>query len=355
MVMAVVVMGVLILISGLCIEAGNVMYQRTVMQDAADAAARAGAGSVGKGRNEALNAAYRVLLENAYVSKIDGRGATVGLEYGTWSLEDRTFTPTSGDKSDADAVRVTVHIPVRPIFVGESTLKTAMTTRTAIARRPTLVLVVGDAKKLGQNDSEMLRHMKKWGVPTQVLSDEKVNASLFKTEDVVMISSSALSNVVSGKLAGAPCAVICCEVYNWKELGFGSTYGEEIKVNKAADKRGPNDDDMDIRDLPETYGFAGRRKMYTGEGRVGWAKPGGEVTKVATWASDSSKVLAFYYEKGKRLADGTASPGFRSGLFMRTEESYSEKWTYSSYTWDCFDAMFAKCLPYVNKKVYLVQ
>ena len=355
LIMAVVVMGVLLLISGLCIEAGNVMYKRTVMQDAADAAARAGASTVGKGRNAALNAAYAVVLENAYVHKLGGNGATVRLEYGMWSLEKRTFTPTYSDQSAADAVRVTVNIPIKPMFVGESTMPTSFTTSSAIARRPTLVLVVGDANNLGQNDSEMLRRMKGWGVPTQVLSDEKVQASLFSTEDVVMISSSTQSSVIAGKLAGAKCAVICCEIYNWNELGLGVTYGEEIKVNKPANSRGPKDDYMDVRSLPETVSFAGQRKMYTGDGRIAWCKPRNNVTKVATWAGDPNKTVAFYYEKGKTLDNGTVAPGFRAGLFMRTEEAYADKWTYSADTWNCFDAMFAKCLPYVNKKVYLVQ
>ena len=355
LILACMTMGLLTLIAGLCIEAGSVSYKRMVMQDASDAAARAGATAVGKGRDEAFWAAYNVLVQNASVNNVDARGASVSIDYGVWSLEDEAFTPLGSNRSDADAVRVNVTLAVRPVFVGGDVMATTLQTRSAIARRPTLVLVVGDAKKIGQNDAEMLRRMKGWGVPTKLLSDEKVQASLFQTEDVVMISSSAQSSVLAGKLKGAPCAVICCEVYNWNELGIGSTYGEEIKSNKAADKRGADDDYMTIRDLPETFGFAGRRKIYDGDGRMSWCKPRNDVTKLATWAGDSSKTVAFYYEKGSKLDDGTVAPGFRAGLFMRTEEAYADKWTYSSYTWDCFDAMFAKCLPYVDNRVHLTK
>ena len=346
-------MGVLILVAGLCVEAGNVMHQRTVMQDAADAAARAGAGAVGRGRNEALNTAYRVLLENAYVHKIGGEGASVALEYGTWSLEDHAFTPTYSDQSNADAVRVTVNIPTQAIFVGSDTMPNTVTVSKAVARRPTLVLVVRDAKKLGQNDTEMLRRMKGWGVPTQVMSQDKVQASLFKTEDVVMISSSTESWRIRDKLAGATCAVICCEIGNWNDLGMTGSSKQEFRVDES--NPGPNFDYMNVRDLPETLGFAGRRRMHTGDGTFGWCEPKGEYTTVATWAQDAKKNVAFYYEKGRRLGNGQIAPGFRAALFMRTEESYPFKWTYTSSTWDCFDAMFRKCLPYVNKKVYLVQ
>ena len=358
LVMAVVVMGVLILIAGLCIEGGNVMYQRTVLQDGADAAARAGAGMVGKGRDAALDAAYRVLSENAYVHHIDARGASVGLEYGTWSLENRTFTPTNGDKSEADAVRVTVNIPVKPMFVGGATMPAMVATSRAIARRPTLVMVVGDANNLRGNDVEMLKRMKRWGVPTQALSDEKVTSSLFRTEDVVMISSSSSSGVLAGKLAGAPCAVIACELINWPELGLtrgklGTDYDEFRVADKSTGD--PNEAYMNIRSTPETIAFAGRRKVYTGDGMWGWGHPSSDATILATAATDSSKVMAFYYDKGGRLANNAVSPGFRAGLYVRTAEIQGKQYTYSSETWDLFDAMFAKCLPLVNKRVYLVE
>ena len=356
LVMAVVVMGVLILISGLCIEAGNVMHQRTVMQDAADAAARAGAGTVGKGRDEALKTAYRVISENAYVHKIGGEGATVRLEYGSWSLENRAFTPTYSDQSNADAVRVTVNIPTKAMFVGNDTMPKTVTVSKAIARRPTLVLVVGDANNLGQNDTEMLRRMKLHGVPTQCLSDEKVQASLFTTEDVVMISSSTESGVDRRQARRGQ--VRRHLLRNLQLEGTGP--GQRPTARRSRSTRPPTS--AGPTTTTWTSGTCPRRPPSPADARCTPAtaaspgpSPATTWTKVATWASDSSRVVAFYYEKGATLDNDEIAPGFRAGLFMRTEETYAEKWTYSADTWNTFDAMFVKCLPYVNKKVYLVQ
>ena len=346
-------MGLLVLVAGLCLETGNIAVKRAVLQDGADAAARSGAVFVGYGRDTARYAAYLTIVDNARANGFNASGASVNLEYGRWSLEDKRFEPLYQDAPEADAARITVSMPVPSIFVGGDTMKTNVHVQSAIARRPTLVLVVKDSKNPLANDAEMLRRMKQWGIPTQMLSEGKLTSNLFRTEDVVMISSSAQSSVIAGKLKDAPCAVIICELNNWKELGFGNTYGEF----RARDHSTGNADEarMDIRDTSLTRRFAGRRTIYSGQGMWGWGKPTGDVTILATAASDATKATAFYYDKGGRLADGSVSPGFRAGLFMRTAEIQGQDFTYSSYAWDLFDAMFAKCIPLVDKRIQLLQ
>ena len=340
----------LVLVGGLCLEMGNVAHTQSMAQDVADAAARAGTKEVGRGRDAAVRAAWNVVYANAYKSGVDTRGATVQVEYGTWSLDERTFTAFTNTRSDADAVRVRVSLKTRPIFVPGDVMPQGIAAGEAVARRPVLALVVDDPNNLNINDVEMLGRMRQWGVPTRAVAAKKVRASMFGSEDVMMISSSTLSSDVLGKMGGAKSAIISCERVLGPELGFGSKHGDITHDPAKADHAY-----MDIPHLSMTKGFSGRRKIYQGPGVFGWAEPEGQPAVLATWARDPKKVMAFYYPKGAPLAGGVLSPNFRAGLFMRTPGKTGSGYAYTRESWDLFDAMFAQVVPQIKDDVTLVR
>lgn len=115
----------------LAVDYGRVQLVKTELRSAADAAARAAAGSLSSGTTAAQNAAVQI----AGLNTADGRSVALNtatdVEFGMWDTSARTFTVLTGPAaSAADAVRITarrtaangnpVNLTLAP-FIGRNT------------------------------------------------------------------------------------------------------------------------------------------------------------------------------------------------------------------------------------------
>src|SRR4051812_792876 len=104
----IILMTVMCLFCSLAVDLGRVQLVKMELHSSADAAALAGAASLGDGVSAAEDSAVAVAAQN----KADGSAVTLDratdIELGKWTASTNTFQPLAGAaRSSANAVRVT--------------------------------------------------------------------------------------------------------------------------------------------------------------------------------------------------------------------------------------------------------
>lgn len=91
------------------VDIGYITLVRTQLQNAADAAAIAGAHGLTVSPDEARDAAYEVALQNPVAGLTISIDKNTDIELGQWDSDTKTFTPLSGpDETKSNACRVTI-------------------------------------------------------------------------------------------------------------------------------------------------------------------------------------------------------------------------------------------------------
>lgn len=91
------------------VDIGYITLVRTQLQNAADAAAIAGAHGLTVSPDDARDAAYEVALQNPVAGLTISIDKNSDIELGQWDSDTNTFTPLSGpDESKSNACRVTI-------------------------------------------------------------------------------------------------------------------------------------------------------------------------------------------------------------------------------------------------------
>ncbi|MBN1524517.1 MAG: hypothetical protein JW904_08545 [Spirochaetales bacterium] len=149
--------------------------------------------------------------------------------------------------------------------------------------------------------------------------------------DFVFISETNDSKRVVAKFVDTDRPVLLCEPYVYDDMGFT---GMNSEINFGKKEMMYSGVKIAKPEHPLAAGFSGTVEVFSKKGTMGFGKPEGEVTVVATAPNDDAVALIFAYEKGAKNKLGETQPGRRVQFFLmeNMEDRINEN------GWNLFDA-----------------
>ena len=194
-----------------------------------------------------------------------------------------------------------------------------------------ILLLVGDAEQLRAGDLALVHHLRGRGhqvtcqVPMGTTGPQQYAAAM--EHDVVLISESiaAASVVFTGdrSLKTVPRPILSYEPYMYGGAGwtrpnihvdFGLT-GVGAVADLGLDKL---QDSVFVPPSghPMALGLSGDLRVYDRAYTLSWGRPSATAKVIASLDRDGHYPVLFAYETGAKLADGSAAPANRVGLFL---------------------------------------
>jgi hypothetical protein len=131
-------------------------------------------------------------------------------------------------------------------------------------------------------------------------------------KELVLISKSASSTIVSNKFAAVDAPLITWKNEIYDDLGLT---GEQKDLNF-----GSKSSQRSINILNANHQLAanlnGNVTVYSSARVVGWGAPGANAINVASVAGNVNQSALFAYEEGSSLVNGTIAQDKRVGLFL---------------------------------------
>jgi PKD repeat protein len=160
-------------------------------------------------------------------------------------------------------------------------------------------------------------------------NDNTVGPSDAATASLVVIGSSVSPSALDPAIADLALPVMIWERRLYTAFGFVSPGGGSGEVSGRSIRL------QDV-DHPTMAGLTGLVNVYTGNDRLSWTRPEGDVTILAAAANSASKSTMFSYDAGAMMA-GTTAPAKRLGFFA----AYRGPSKFNSDGWAMFDASVA--------------
>jgi hypothetical protein len=201
------------------------------------------------------------------------------------------------------------------------------------AARPTAVLVVGSTK-LPRGDEMMARRLESLGFGLRLRKDGAAVGDEVRQSAVVVISSSAGSEVVGGRYRDLPVPIVVAEADIFEAMGMTPTGGPERSRGTKSGVAG----EVVIRAVehPLAAGLSGTVRVAAGEVRMGWGSPAPLAIWAATFGAQPDQATVFGYDRGAPMYHLDA-PARRVGLFMAHETVPA----LTAAGWSLFDAAIA--------------
>ncbi|MEL6892236.1 MAG: PKD domain-containing protein [Actinomycetota bacterium] len=214
--------------------------------------------------------------------------ATISGGPGTYEL---TLTADDGELDAADSLTVTVLDPNAPV--------------------PTTVLYVAGTATGASTEQVAIQRLVDAGYEVTVADDNATSTADAASYDLVVISASTAAGRFGNDWRDVAVPMVVWEPWVFDQLGITST-------NSA---QGAASGQRDIRILdsehPITAGFDGFVRVTSSGRSMTWARPEGEVAKLASHRNQTTKVSLFAYEEGAQM-DDVPAPARRVGLFLAT-------------------------------------
>ncbi len=402
---AVFLIPVMLLGLGVMTEVGNYAVGRSMVQTAADSAAKAGAYRVAHGKYDVEDAVAGVLAD-AGLSVGSSSGTTdveaVRVLYGKWNSVAKAFTVEASDSSEANAVRVEVDMTVRTVASGWIGLSETTHTMSATAFLPGVLLAVDNANSPKANDVTMMKQIRKAGYPVRLVTIYNVDEDLIVPGEVLFISSSVSSSRVDPALFDIDAPVVCGETNLYDSFGFtGGADGEthttiqakdfdcEIDVRKLGMKKEGKNGEADELDLDwrsqwqdwwDTDGknrtnaklwakyqsgemkakdrVEYKAKASDGNSLMGYADRaalGNDAVVLSTVKDDFMKATTFWFDAGSKMGNGKTAKHKRAGIFTRTTEFSGSKWQYNQDGYDLLNYTIRWMLADETSRTMLVE
>lgn len=142
--------------------------------------------------------------------------------------------------------------------------------------------------------------------------------------DYIYMSESNSSGDLKAKFIDVPNPILSCEMWIGDEMGFTSS---EKGVGNGNKENVYQDIKITAPDHPIAAGLNGVVNVLSAKGTMGFGKPGGDVTIIASAADDPETAFIFAYEQGAKNMNGEVVPGLRVWhyLFENTEGITTKK------------------------------
>jgi Flp pilus assembly protein TadG len=358
-----VLLPLMLVTAAIAMEAGHAGNFRGDLQNAVDAAAKAGSYRVGDGPSVAKAAARDALAEAGWPESIL---ESLTIEYGRWDDQTRTFTKLTTKSDDANAINVVARAEVDALFGHVAGVSGWMSTQQAVSIRPGIALAIKNRANFVANDQTMYNFLKTFGVPLRILEQDELNANCIIEGELLFISSSVSSSRVDESVRHVPGPVLVGETNLYDTFQFtngqdhvthGNTYvqGMDVEIdlydmdenantwrakwqewwkqmgkyktkgNVSFDESSPDPEDHRVKDTKAStsinapHGYAKRTSLTQ------------DAIIIATAASNENEATVFWYDAGARKHGGTTAKYRQAGVFIRTNEnSHHVNYTYSS-------------------------
>lgn len=350
----------------IAIEFGHVSVFHGNLQNAVDAASKAGAIHVAHGPNRVRSEVTASLAEAGWN---DADLTSIAVDYGRWDDQTNTFIPLAVKDDAANAVRVRAEADVSSLMGSYVGIESWNGKKQATARRPGIALAVKDVNNFVANDKTMLSQLRSIGVPLRLLSQDQLDANCITEGELLFISSSVSSSHVDESVQYVPGPVLVGETNLYDTFAFTNGRDHVTHGNTNATS---HDVEVDLYDLQTLAGWQqeweqwwrnnetklpmAKKTSYTADGdseeRVqitkastsskaphGYARRNalGDAIVIATAGGQPDNVTVFWYDKGATLGGGGTAPYRQAGVFIRTSEnSHDMDYTYSS---DAYELM----------------
>ena len=175
------------------------------------------------------------------------------------------------------------------------------------------VLFIAGSQTLGSGDQLLVNRLKTNGYNVIVKDDNLASTADTLGKELVLISKSASSTIVSNKFAAVDAPLITWKNELYDDLGLT---GVQKDVNF-----GSKSSQTSINILNANHQLAanlnGNVTVYSSAKVVGWGAPGANAISVASVSSGNVNQSAlFAYEEGSSLVNGTIAQDKRVGLFL---------------------------------------
>lgn len=223
-----------------------------------------------------------------------------------------------GDGETTDTIQ-TSHIYTEPgnyiasltVIDQDGMISTKDTLIEVLALSEGILFVVGNTS-LGSGDKAVKDSLTSWGYEVQIKNHSTANANDANDVQMVIISSTVNSGIMSGKFANVDVPVMLWEPYMYDDMfmtggisqtHFGHLPNESIFLIDSA----ANDIVINVLDtlvatsVPE---------------KIAWARPPATAIPIAHVQADQSQLSAFAYEAGSMM-EGMAAPAIRIGMFWQ--------------------------------------
>jgi hypothetical protein len=144
--------------------------------------------------------------------------------------------------------------------------------------------------------------------------------------DYIYMSESNSSGDLKAKFIDVPYPILSCEMWIGDEMGFT---GSEKNIDNGNSEFVYKEVKIASPDHPIAAGLNGNVTVLSSKGIMGFGKPGGDVTIIASAPDDSEKAFIYAYEKGDKNKLGDTVPGRRVWhyFFENNEEiATAEAW-----------------------------
>jgi hypothetical protein len=181
------------------------------------------------------------------------------------------------------------------------------------------------------HDAEVIARLEELGFAVTPVYSKDVTGAEAVDYDFIYMSESTRSDTLKAKFIATEKPILSCEMWIGDDMGFTGTeegidYGNLEYEYSAINIVKP--------DHPLAAGLSGEVEVYSRDGIMGFGKPGGDVTVVATAVDDPEVAFIYVYEKGAKNKLGDTVPGLRVWFyFFETME-----WFATDDGWELWEA-----------------
>lgn len=187
----------------------------------------------------------------------------------------------------------------------------AMTSPDAAPPATKVLFVVGNPAMLGAGDTKLKAQLEAKGF-TVKMGDDAGPASDANGQEIILISHSVASMMVTDRFLNSPLAVVCMEGFVFDDMkltgpteatDYDTDFGNQIVITMA--------------NHPLAAGLTGTITVAPTGGMpdINWGVPGPGAVKVASWPGMANRTTIFAYPAGAMMVGATAA-GKRVGLFI---------------------------------------
>jgi hypothetical protein len=171
---------------------------------------------------------------------------------------------------------------------------------------PMAMMVIGKAKPRKPD-----RVIRNWligrGYDVMLIDDDDLTPATVNDlgeADLVVVTSSVVPKKVGSKLAGLAVPTLVSEGFLFDDFSMARWSGETEWKTKF------------VKVVDAASGHSGWTRVYNKPHRLAYGRPSAEANIVALAPSRKFRPVAFTYDTGDQLVDGTAAPGPRGAFFF---------------------------------------